>query len=203
MTSTETQTLPASVPNLCLVSVPPPLLYTQPNNTLAPPDTSTQPATNSQLCPSKLSSTQPEEQAPQVVLLADSNGKFLDTNKLFPGKKVLSKRCSTTGQAMKLLKKETLKSPQYMVIHTGTNDLHSLRKNTAEAVRKMAEQASKEFPDTRIVISTLLPRTDTPPHVIHDINMEIRRGCAPLPNIHLALHPTVGTWDLYDGLHLH
>ncbi|KAK9542080.1 hypothetical protein VZT92_002074 [Zoarces viviparus] len=67
----------------------------------------------------------------------------------------------------------------------------------------MAEQASEEFPDTRIVISTLLPRTDTPPHVIHDINMEIRRGCAPLPNVHLASHPTVGTWDLYDGLHLH
>ncbi|XP_030253470.1 formin-like protein 20 [Sparus aurata] len=67
----------------------------------------------------------------------------------------------------------------------------------------MSEQASKEFPDTRIVISTLLPGTDTPPHVIHDINMEIKRGFAILPNIHLALHPTIGTWDLYDGLHLH
>ena len=68
----------------------------------------------------------------------------------------------------------------------------------------MAEQASKEFPDTRIVISTLLPTaTDTPPHVIHDINMEIRRGCATLPNIYLALYPTTGTRDLYDGLHLH
>ena len=67
----------------------------------------------------------------------------------------------------------------------------------------MEEQASREFPDTHIVVSTLLPRTDTPPHVIHDINMEIRRGCATLPNVHLALHPTIGTWDVYDGLHLH
>ena len=67
----------------------------------------------------------------------------------------------------------------------------------------MEEQANKEFPDTCIVISTLLPRTDIPPHVIHDINMEIRRGCAILPNIHLALHPTIGTWDLYDGFSLH
>lgn len=104
---------------------------------------------------------------------------------------------------MKLLKKETLRSPQCLVIHTGTNDLHSLRNGTAEAVKKMAEQASKEFPDTHIVISTLLPRTDMPPHVIHDINMEIRRGCATLPNVHLALHPTICIWDLYDGLHLH
>ena len=67
----------------------------------------------------------------------------------------------------------------------------------------MAEQANKEFPDTCIVISTLLPRADIPPHVIHDNNMEIRRGCATLPCIHLARHPTIGTWDLYDGLHLH
>lgn len=54
MTSTETQTLPASVPNSYLFSVPPSLLCTQPNNTLAPPDT----------C---LTSW--------MVLLGDSNGK--------------------------------------------------------------------------------------------------------------------------------
>ena len=83
-----------------------------------------------------------------MVLLADSNGKFLDTNRLFPGKKVLLKLCSTTGQAMRLLKKETLRSPQYLVIHRGTHDLHSRQKDTAHGVSKMAEQASKEFPDT-------------------------------------------------------
>ena len=104
-TMTGIQTLPASVPNPCLVPVSWSLLCTQSNNTLATPDTPTQPAANSQLCPFQFPSTQPEEQAPQVVLLEDSNGKFLVTNKLFPGKKVLPKRCSTTGQAMKLLKK--------------------------------------------------------------------------------------------------
>ena len=36
-----------------------------------------------------------------------------------------------------------------------------------------------------------------------EVCLEIRGGCATLPNIHLALHPTIGTWDLYDGLHLH
>ena len=41
MTTTETQTLPASVPNHCLVSVPSSLLCTNPNNILATPDTPT------------------------------------------------------------------------------------------------------------------------------------------------------------------
>ena len=57
-----------------------------------------------------------------------------------------------------------------------------------------------EFSDTCNVISTLLPRTHTPPHVTHDINMEIRRGCATLSNIHSVLHPSICTWDLYYGL---
>ncbi|KAJ8361888.1 hypothetical protein AAFF_G00414180 [Aldrovandia affinis] len=67
---------------------------------------------------------------------------------------------------------------------------------------KMAKRASREFPNSRVVISTLLPRTDTPPHVIHEINMEISRSCAALPNIHLAHHTNIGTWDLHDRLHL-
>lgn len=77
-----------------------------------------------------------------------------------------------------------------------TDDLHTLHKDTAEVGRKMAELASEGFPNTRIfIISTLLPKTDTPPHVIHDINMEIRR-CAARPNVHLAHHLTIGTWYL-------
>ncbi|KAL6467768.1 hypothetical protein MHYP_G00234450 [Metynnis hypsauchen] len=33
--------------------------------------------------------------------------------------------------------------------------------------------------------------------------MEINRGCATLPNIHLAYHPTITPRDMYDRLHLH
>ncbi|KAJ8366027.1 hypothetical protein SKAU_G00148580 [Synaphobranchus kaupii] len=132
----------------------------------------------------------------------DSNGKFIEPKKLFPGKQVKVTRCSNTARALELLKRDTLGSPNYVIVHTGTNDLHRLRQNTAHAVRRMAEKASREFPDSRVVISTLLPRTDVPPHVIRDINAEIARSCAALPNVHLAHHPTIGPWYLYDGLHL-
>ena len=202
MSSTETQTLPASIPKYGHVSVPSSQLETQPSSTPAPTMTPV-PVSNSQLCTSKPPQTQPVEKAPQAVLLADSNGRYLDTRKLFPGMKVLYKVCSNTDHGMKLLRKETLGSPQYLVIHTGTNDLRRLRDGTAEAVVKMAEQASKEFPHSHIVVSTLLPRTDIPPHIIHGTNMHIDRRCSRLPNVHLAHHPTIGTWDLHDGLHLH
>lgn len=132
----------------------------------------------------------------------DSNGKFIDPAKLFPGQTVRATRCRNTARALELLDRGTLGSPRCIVIHTGTNDLSSLQHNTARAVRRVAEKASQEFPDARVVISTLLPRADTPPHVIFSINAEIARGCAALPNVHLAHHPTLRPWHMYDGLHL-
>ncbi len=54
--------------------------------------------------------------------------------------------------------------PSCIIIHTGTNDLHSLCNSSSDAVRKMAEITSKMFPESRIIISTHLPRHDTPPH---------------------------------------
>ena len=132
----------------------------------------------------------------------DSNGKYVDPKRLFPGKQVMSKRCTNTGHALELLKQDSLGKPEILVSHTGTNDLHSLRRDTAKAVSEVAERACRVFPETRVVISTLLPRRDTPPHVVHEINAEIIRSCFTLPNVHLARHTTIGTWDLYDGLHL-
>eukprot|EP00064_Thunnus_orientalis_P015699 superscaffoldBa00002961_g15756 len=72
----------------------------------------------------------------------------------------------------------------------------------AQAVTKVTERACRVFPESQLVISTLLPRTDTPPHVIHHINMEITQNCSTLPNIHLVHHTTISTWHSYDGLHL-
>ncbi|KAJ8366730.1 hypothetical protein AAFF_G00344950 [Aldrovandia affinis] len=90
----------------------------------------------------------------QVVLLMDSNGKYLDTKRLFPGLITRAKRCRNTGQAMELLRQDTLGNPQYIVVHTGTNDLHTLHRETAEAMTKMAKRASREFPNSRIELQT-------------------------------------------------
>lgn len=92
--------------------------------------------------------TQPPEPDPDVLLLVDSNGKFLDPQKLFPHQshsKAMqhNKPCSANH--------ERLLRTAFM----GTNDLHSQHNNTADAVRKITSQ---KFPESRIVISTLLPQ---------------------------------------------
>ncbi|KAJ8349002.1 hypothetical protein SKAU_G00275910 [Synaphobranchus kaupii] len=96
----------------------------------------------------------------------------------------------------------SLDNPDNIVIHTGTNDLRSKREGVSEAVREMAEKAHRVFPEANIVISTLLPRTDFPQHMINKINKKITKDCAPMTNINIAHHPAITHEHLYDGLHL-
>lgn len=73
-----------------------------------------------------------------------------------------------------------------LVIYTGDpnpKDLHSPHKD-------------RERWRSRPVGSSLTPAlwwTDTLPHVIHDIDMEIRGGCPTLANVHLALLPVISS----------
>ncbi|KAI4826800.1 hypothetical protein KUCAC02_030231 [Chaenocephalus aceratus] len=71
---------------------------------------------------------------------------------------------------MKLLKKETLRSPQYLVIHTGTTDLNTLRRDPAEADHHPCCEETQQ-------LSSHSPRPNTPrggyfppAHPLHNIS---------------------------------
>lgn len=149
-----------------------------------------------------LTHTQPLSHRTPVVLLMDSIGKSIEPEKLFPRQRVLALHCRNTERAHELLTKEELGSPQCIIIHSGTNDLHSLNEGTAKAIYEMAKKASQTFPATRVLVSSLLPRLDVPPSVIDQINEEVRHTCSCLPNVHLVHHSSIRPWHLRDGLHL-
>ncbi len=117
-----------------------------------------------------------------------SIGKNNKPKKLFPRQQVLELHCRNTKRVHELITSDDLGSPQCIIIHTGTNYLHSLNEGTAKAMHEMAEKASQTFPSSRVLVSTLLPRLDVPP--------------STLPNMHLVHHSSIRPWHLYDGLHL-
>lgn len=98
----------------------------------------------------------------------DPNRKYLDTKRHYPGLNTTAKHCQNTGNATELLRQDTLGCIQAPM--------------TSTPFTKAAEMALSELPDGRVITSTLLPRTDTPPHVIHKINMDISRSCAAFPD---------------------
>ncbi|KAK1902777.1 Collagen alpha-3(VI) chain [Dissostichus eleginoides] len=73
---------------------------------------------------------------PDIVILIDSNGKFIDENKLFPTHTVAKIWCPNTQHAMDLLSEQQLGSPSHIIIHTGSNDLRSQQERVSESLRE-------------------------------------------------------------------
>ena len=144
---------------------------------------------------------QPE--SPQIVLLTDSNGKFLETKKLFPKHRVAHVKCSNYKHAMKLLTGDQLGSPSHIIIHTGTNDIWKLENyDMVKTAKRMIEKAIKTFPNTKVVISALLPRWDVEHDYINEINAKVSHFCATTNNVYFASHPTLSRGSLTDKVHI-
>ncbi|KAL6462592.1 hypothetical protein MHYP_G00290140 [Metynnis hypsauchen] len=72
-----------------------------------------------------------------------------------------------------------------------TNDLRAQQERVAISLRAVIEKASNTFPNSKIIISTLLPCKDFHPYTIQKISASIARECALRPNTHLAHPPTL------------
>ncbi|XP_030296342.1 uncharacterized protein LOC115595706 [Sparus aurata] len=138
----------------------------------------------------------------EVAILIDSNGKFIQEQKLFPNMKVSKIWCPTTEAALQILSHPEFGTPGHILIHTGTNNLREEQEKVGSLVTKVAEEAATSFPNSHITISTLLPRRDFHPRTIHRVNRDITRGCASLPNVHVAHHPAITPEHLFVHSHL-
>ncbi|KAL1246802.1 hypothetical protein QQF64_034827 [Cirrhinus molitorella] len=76
-----------------------------------------------------------------------------------------------------------------------------MKGHVAPVIREVAIRATQRFPEAKITLSTLLPRTDVPFHVIHGNNVELSRSCAFIPN-DLAHHKDIRPHHMYDHVHL-
>ena len=60
-----------------------------------------------------------------IVVLIDSNRRFLNNERLFPGKNVLIKPCGSPETASKILDSPDFDIRESLIIHTGVNDIES------------------------------------------------------------------------------
>ena len=72
----------------------------------------------------------------------------------------------------------------------------------SQSLREVIEKASTTFPNSRVVMSTLLPRKDFHPDLIRKINSSMSTDCSLRSNVHLVHHPTLDVKHLYDHVHL-
>ena len=86
---------------------------------------------------------------------------------------------STIEDMEDYLKPVIRKEPESIVLHIGTNDLNKLSpKQVADSITNLGIQINEESPNTAIVISSILLRTDKPAVCEHEyMNM------CPLPPV--------------------
>ena len=125
-----------------------------------------------------------------TVILCDSNGKYLKLKKLCPDKNTKYLRCPTINRGNEIIATLSFDSPEIILIHTGTNDLeHSgSAEHLASEISGLVTATAKQYPSTKVLYSTLLPRQDVPPEEISKINSLIEKRCSRLANVHLIDH---------------
>ena len=126
-----------------------------------------------------------------MIFLCDSNGKFLDMEKMFSAnQEVKYIRTPLIEHARSYLQSQTHTAPQILILHTGTNDLErtSSPEDLISNILILITEASTKFPSSKIFYSTLLPRSDIPIPVITSINNQLISSCSRLPNVQLVKH---------------
>ena len=143
-----------------------------------------------------------------AAFLCDSNGKFLNMTKLFHPKQELKYfRCPTIEDGRNTLQTSLQEHPKLLVIHTGTNNLTptSQMGDFVSEVSAFVTEASTKFPKSKIIYSTLLPRSDLPLNTITKINEQLINQLTNLHNVHVVSHDNVfskGLDVLHDAKHL-
>lgn len=138
-----------------------------------------------------------------IVLLIDSNGKFIDTSKFNPHNEACKIFCPTVPSVIKTLSEVDLGKPSHIVIHVGTNDIEQNSVDFCHALfKEMIQLAATKYPTSKILISSLIVRDDNKEPTRTELNSKLGSICLPYPNIQLVNNENIPKTYLYDNKHL-
>ena len=140
----------------------------------------------------------------ETIILCDSNGRHINPSLLCPGSTTSYLKCPTLSNAKKIIEQTTFTNPKTFLLHCGTNDLESnpLDESVIEQVKVITTIISKKHPESKIIISTLLPRKDYLDIRVKRINQSLEKSLTASPNISIVKHDNIQVENLYDKKHL-
>ena len=121
------------------------------------------------------SSTTKDIKSDIIILLMDSNKKFLDKNKLFPKEKVYIVTCPTINKGHEILQQTNFLENHTIIIHTSVNNIKT--RSAEEGSGKLCKLLSSfktSYPTTKIIVSGITPRKDKFYIAVRTVNQLIR-----------------------------
>lgn len=143
-----------------------------------------------------------------VVVAGDSIIKYVKGWELSNDEQIVSVKSfsgATVDDMGDFLKPSIRKRPDKLIIHAGTNDVRSSSPTTiAKKVTELAEQFKKESSNTRIIISSLVTRSDNQDlaRKVNDTNNIIKSNCCKKNWVFLDNSNINRSHLNYRGLHL-
>ena len=143
-----------------------------------------------------------------VVEAGDSIIKYVKGWELSNDEQIVSVKSfsgATVDDMGDFLKPSIRKRPDKLIIHAGTNDVRSSSPTTiAKKVTELAEQFKKESSNTRIIISSLVTRSDNQDlaRKVNDTNNIIKSNCCKKNWVFLDNSNINRSHLNYRGLHL-
>lgn len=141
-----------------------------------------------------------------VVVLMDSNRKFVDPGRMFPNKSVNIVTCGNLNSAKKIIEEPRFSDPQTLIIHTGVNDIEEQNITPNDVALKFEEvvaRAKSKFPKSQVVISEITPRMDEHAEAVHQVNAKVRVALSGSTNVSLINHDNLDDERcFYDRKHL-
>jgi wyosine [tRNA(Phe)-imidazoG37] synthetase (radical SAM superfamily) len=111
--------------------------------------------------------------------------------------------CNTVSNKVK--HRKTFSSPKTFILHCGTNDLEKTQSNDELINQTMdiVENIEKSYPQSRIILSTLLPRGDDLDKRVTTINKELENILSAKKNVKIVMHENLEkSKHLKDKKHL-
>ena len=124
-----------------------------------------------------------------IIVIMDSNRKFLEPEKLFPNKKSTILRCGNISSLNRIVEDPYFYNAESIVVHVGVNDIES---NTdadviADSLLTATAKLKSKFPTTNIFLSEITPRSDELQRKVICVNQHLKIKALKY-NLHLIDH---------------
>ena len=128
-----------------------------------------------------------------LVIVMDSNGKEIITQKLYPNYSVKKVSCMTIDKCFQIMNDSRFKKePKIVLLHFGTNDIeHNDQETVTDDLVELINLICRRVPLSKIIISALLPRKDSFNQVVNEINSSVLKQIRQLPNAHFLSHQNI------------
>ena len=124
-----------------------------------------------------------------IIIIMDSNRKFLEPEKIFPNKRSTILRCGNISSLNRIVENPYFYNAEFTVVHVGVNDVESDTDADVitDSLLTATAKLNSKFPATNMFLSEITPRSDDLQRKVIYVNEHLKIKALKY-NLHLINH---------------